>query len=52
MPNFKVSGGFCLEIEDVDSEEEAKKEAFDQLADCFRYYPWETALNVKAEKTE
>ena len=50
MPNFKVTGGFCLEIEDVENEEEAKKTALEQLSDCFRYYPFETALNVKTEK--
>ena len=52
MPNYKVTGGFCLEIEDVESEEAAKKTALDQLADCFRYYPFETALDVKAEEIE
>ena len=50
MPNFKVTGGFCLEIEDVENEEEAKKAALDQLSDCFRYYPFETTLDIKAEE--
>lgn len=52
MPNYKVTGGFCLEIEDVETEEEAKKAALDQLADCFRYYSFDTALNVKTELIE
>lgn len=50
MPNFKVTGGFCLEIEDVEDKDEAKKAALDQLSDCFRYYPFETALAVKVEE--
>ena len=50
MAKFKVTGGFSLEIEDVKSEKEAKATAIAQLADCFRYFPFEKALNVKAEK--
>lgn len=50
METYKVTGSFCLEIEDVESEEKAKQAALEQLSDCFRYYPAETALNVKVEK--
>ena len=50
MPNFKVTGSFCLEIEDVESEEDAKMAAFDQIADCLLHYPFEAAFTVKAEE--
>ncbi len=52
MPNFKVTGSFCLEIEDVENEEQAKDAALEQLNDCYRYLSLETALDVKAEEIE
>jgi len=50
VPNFKVTGSFCLEIEDVESEEDAKAAAFEQLANCLLYQPFDAAFEVKAEK--
>ena len=52
MPNYKVTGGFCLEIEDAVSEDEAKDEALEQLLDSTRYLSLEAALDVKAEEIE
>lgn len=52
MENFKVTGRFCLEIEDVENEEQAKAAALEQLSDCFRHYSAETALDIKVEKIE
>lgn len=50
MPNFKVTGSFCLEIKEVESEEDAKAAAFEQIGDCLLHWPFEAAFNVKAEE--
>jgi len=50
MPNFKVTGSFCLDIEDVESEEDAKNAAFEQLSSCLIYQPFDVAFEVKAEE--
>jgi len=50
MPNFKVTGSFCLEIEDVETQEDAKNAAFEQLSNCLLYQPFDAAFEVKAEE--
>ena len=52
MPKLKVRGGFCLEIEDVESEEDAKAAAFEQIGNCLEHLPFEAAFEVKVEQVK
>jgi hypothetical protein len=49
MPTWKVTGHFCLEIEDVETEQEAKEQAIEQLGDAYIHLSFEDVFEVKAE---
>ncbi|HEX9897311.1 MAG TPA: hypothetical protein VGA85_06610 [Dehalococcoidales bacterium] len=49
MTTWKVTGHFCLEIDYVDTEKEAREAALEQLSDALVHLSFEDAFEVKAE---
>ena len=52
MPNFKVTGSFCLDIENAEDAQDAIDQTMEQLQDAERYLSLEAAFDIKVERQE